>query len=436
MTIRPESDLRDWISASGVSSAAHDEIQAEAQYILSHSCFRNSRRCVTLFRYLVDCFLKDDQDSLKERVLGVAVFGRNPDYDSNADPIVRIAANEVRKRLAQCYEERDSQSSIRIHLVPGSYQLQIERLHPEPAKVQENALVDVSPSALHHKPSFPEPEQRPSLRFRMQRLRWFAIAAAACCVVGAALFAWYEFRAFPNSSHNAIWAPLLQGSEPIMICINDRRDRSDAELGHSWAFTAAETIATRNIPNLALSIHHVPATSIVDARVAARVMAILSGLQKDSSIQGASSVTLADLRHNSDVLVGAFDNPWSLVLLSQLRYHVMIDPNTEEEWIEDRDRPGQKDWSGSGKLEFSESSTDYALITRYKSPDTGSWILAIGGLGMHGTEAAGELISNANLLKSLPHSIQNDQCNFQLVIKTTVLGGHTGPPQIVASYVW
>lgn len=34
-------------------------------------------------------------------------------------------------RLAQCYEVRANQSSIRIHLVPGSYQLQIERLHPD-----------------------------------------------------------------------------------------------------------------------------------------------------------------------------------------------------------------------------------------------------------------------------------------------------------------
>jgi hypothetical protein len=165
-------------------------------------------------------------------------------------------------------------------------------------------------------------------------------------------------------------------------------------------------------------------------------MAIFARKHHDSMIQGSSTVTLDDLRKHSDVLIGAFDNPWSLVLLSQLRYHVMLDPVTQDEWIEDAYHPAKREWSGNGRLQFSDSSTDYALITRYNSSETGKWILAIGGLGMHGTEAAGELISSTTLLKLLPRNIVSGDRNFQLVIRTVVINGHTGPPQIVASYVW
>jgi hypothetical protein len=348
---------------------------------------------------------------------------------------VRIAANEIRKRLAQCYEVRDDQSLIRIHLVPGSYQLQIERLHPDTLNNGNGAQAELPSSEVENADEHDSAEIPPEQTSKL-KLNRIHVTLVTLSVVAVALLLWYLRSPYLESNSTALWSPLLRGDEPILICINDRRDISDSELASKWAYTAAETIATRKIPDTALGGTHVPATSIVDARVAARVMAIFARQHHDSMIQGSSTVTLDDLRKHSDVLIGAFDNPWSLVLLSRLRYHVMLDPVTQDEWIEDAHYPGKREWSGNGRLQFSDSSTDFALITRYNSPDTGKWILAIGGLGMHGTEAAGELISSTTLLKLLPRNIVNGDRNFQLVIRTIVINGHTGPPQIVASYVW
>jgi len=64
---------------------------------------RNSKRYPPLFRFVVESALQDQTDPLKERLLGVQVFGREPDYDTNLDPIVRYTAGEVRKRIAQYY---------------------------------------------------------------------------------------------------------------------------------------------------------------------------------------------------------------------------------------------------------------------------------------------------------------------------------------------
>ena len=58
---------------------------------------------------------------LKERTLGIAVFGREPSYDTSTDPVVRATAGEIRKRIAQYYQESGREHEIRINLSPGSY---------------------------------------------------------------------------------------------------------------------------------------------------------------------------------------------------------------------------------------------------------------------------------------------------------------------------
>jgi hypothetical protein len=59
---------------------------------------------------------------LRERIIGIKVFGRAPDYDSGNDPIVRARAAEVRKRLAQHYMHGEGASeALRIEIPPGSY---------------------------------------------------------------------------------------------------------------------------------------------------------------------------------------------------------------------------------------------------------------------------------------------------------------------------
>ncbi|MGA3008614.1 MAG: hypothetical protein ABSD72_00005, partial [Terracidiphilus sp.] len=56
-----------------------------------------------MLSYVVEQTLLGNTDQLKERIIGIEVFDRQPDYDPSADPIVRFTASEVRKRLAMYY---------------------------------------------------------------------------------------------------------------------------------------------------------------------------------------------------------------------------------------------------------------------------------------------------------------------------------------------
>ena len=96
-------------------------IRKQLERMLANSLFKNSKRYPNLLRYVVEHTLEGDPSELKERRLGVQVFGREPDYDTNADPIVRATAGEIRKRIAQYYHEQGHEAEIRIELLPGSY---------------------------------------------------------------------------------------------------------------------------------------------------------------------------------------------------------------------------------------------------------------------------------------------------------------------------
>src|SRR5256885_9924922 len=95
-------------------------IREELQRILVAPSFRSSKRCSEFLRFVVEETLQGRQEDLKERTLGVSLFGRSPAYDTPGDPVVRVKANEVRKRLAQYYDDH-SDGPLRIDLAPGSY---------------------------------------------------------------------------------------------------------------------------------------------------------------------------------------------------------------------------------------------------------------------------------------------------------------------------
>ena len=100
---------------------APDVIKRQLKRIQSSPHFSHSRRYPNFLNYVVNKTLEGHQDELKERIIGVEAFGRLPGYDLNDDPIVRVTAGEVRKRLAQYYYEAGHQEEVRIELYPGSY---------------------------------------------------------------------------------------------------------------------------------------------------------------------------------------------------------------------------------------------------------------------------------------------------------------------------
>ncbi len=107
------------------------EIRAALARILVSSCFARAERATNFLKYAVEQTLAGAGSRLKGHSIGVAVFGRPADFDSQKDPLVRVEAGRLRRRLAQYYSGEGAADPIRIQLPRGSYTVTCEyRLSP------------------------------------------------------------------------------------------------------------------------------------------------------------------------------------------------------------------------------------------------------------------------------------------------------------------
>jgi hypothetical protein len=192
--------LRSELKHIVLTDAERAAIQRQLERMLSNPLFKNSRRYPALLRYVVEHTLEGRTSELKERTLGIEVFGREPDYDTNADPIVRATAGEIRKRIAQYYHEHGHESEVRIDLTPRSYVPEFEIPAAIPA-VLPVPLVPISSP-------------------RRFRYRWVTMGAAlvATCVVAAL---WLKPWA-PETSLDRFWRPVLDSSSTVLLCVGQR----------------------------------------------------------------------------------------------------------------------------------------------------------------------------------------------------------------------
>src|ERR1700753_899783 len=134
-------------SAGGVAALPDAEkkaIQEQLERLLSNPHFSQSRRFPSFLRFVIGQTLRGQPELLKERTLGIEIFGRDADYDTASDPIVRVTATEIRKRIAQYYQEPGHESELRLSLPSGSY---VPQFHwPQALKQNSQALAVTAPS--------------------------------------------------------------------------------------------------------------------------------------------------------------------------------------------------------------------------------------------------------------------------------------------------
>lgn len=395
-------------AANGVAltSGERDAIRLQLDRILANPLFKHSKRYPLLFRFVVEMALEGRAGQLKERTLGVEVFGRDPDYDTNLDPVVRIAAGEIRKRIAQYYHEAGHEGELRIDLPCGSY---VPEFHP----------------GVHQKP---EPVFTKVTAFLTSPAgRMPAYLGAAALLVLALVMVLAAWRLSGNPMER-FWGPVWDSPGSLLLCIGG-------------AGIAEEVSAVPTPNNLEISVTDQIRREYVDfsdATTFSRLAGLFQARGKPYSMRIGAQTTFADLRGGPVVLVGGFNNGWTMRLLSQLRFRFGRDPATRQEWIEDRQNPLRRDWVVDTTLPYLTLTEDFAIISRVLDPATERMVVVAAGLVQYGTVAAGEFLTNAayldGLAKQAPRNWQRQ--NMQAVIATKVINGNSGPPRVVATYFW
>ena len=103
------------------SDMTEREILDHLEDICATEDFRKSSRCSGFLRYVVGETLAGRTDRIKAYAIAVSVLGRDENFDPQVDPVVRIEASQLRRRLERYYLTGGAGSGIRIDLPKGSY---------------------------------------------------------------------------------------------------------------------------------------------------------------------------------------------------------------------------------------------------------------------------------------------------------------------------
>ena len=177
---------------------------------------------------------------------------------------------------------------------------------------------------------------------------------------------------------------------------------------------------------------------MTDVNVAVAFDSFLRGKAIETVIRPASAASLSDLRLGPELLIGSFDNEWTMRLGADLRYRFQRESDQGLRWIENSAEPGNKDWAVDMSVPLDQRTTDYALISRVLDPTTGQWWVGIGGLTGLGTLAASQVVIDPKAMATVaPHLPKEwERKNLQVVLAVKVVQGSTGVPQVISAYSW
>jgi hypothetical protein len=425
------------------------EVREALRKILASHPFRTSKQCQDLLRYVVERTLNGADGSLRERIIGVEVFGREPAYDTSEDPVVRVRAADVRKRLAQYYQSLEPGAAhVHIELQPGSYRAHFRLEKAVPGRdvpvsappVEVNRLEEIPLPARERE--LPRPDWWLRILPRLASHSWWS-RSLALILVSCAIGASYREIAFVFSSpQERFWAPLLSARQPVVLYLGANaayvlsadylaQYRGAHGIPNSGPeffpdFASAESIRPSDLVPVRNTF-----VTMGDLAATVQLTNLLTAWKRPFVLRSGRDVSFAELRNRPSVMIGAFNNPWTLELTRDLPFSLESGIR-----IQDRDHR-ERSWTVTTPATHS-TSDDFALISCLLVSKTGGPLISAAGIGQYGTQAAAEFLSSPDrmrdLLRTAPHGWEHK--NMQAVLHVKVVGYTPVAVDVLATSYW
>ena len=388
-------------------------LRAHLHQVLESPAFRGSKRSQEFLRYIVEHSLDGQFDQLKERTLGMELFGRPATYDTGEDSIVRVTASDVRRRLVQHYAEVGHEEEFRIELPSGSYIPEFRRMSPA-AAVESNLQPVLAPVPLLH----PEP----AAAVQPIRWSWWLPYLIAGLSLGLALILFLQNltlrRATAVSMRPHIrvlpWSAILEKENRTRVVVSDT------------AFGAIQDLIGFRIPLADYANRRYPAenvnpevtqavklllkrqfTAVPDVGIAVSVSELASQTGTQINVRSARNLQLQDFRTDDNfILLGSVaTNPWSTLFDNQLDFVVEYDPVVKIMVCRNRNpQPGEQRSYIPTAVSF-DTGDAYAVVAFLPNPKQTGHILLVAGTSGEGTEMAGKFVTNLDSLRqALKHA--------------------------------
>lgn len=444
-------------------------LQQHLREVIEGDAFKGSHRSGQFLQHIVDKAIAGHFESLKERVIGVELFGRSASYDTGDDAIVRVTASDVRKRLLQHYGKYGATSEFRISLPSGSYIPEITH-DPlgEAGKPDEfSAIHDVAPksdaSSTPHQESIPIPadlvasfpalphlDTHPPKSF--SKVRWL-VSGILVVALNLALWgiSWSRLSRKELAPLSVLpWSALFGSSHAIELITSDP---NVAEIqGITGSQVSVSDYANHNyipVPNKLTPEQNYFCRTVlrgdnsagVDAPIVAKVAALAQTNSKSVAVRGARSIQLTDLKSDNDfIFLGSpRSDPWFSLFSDQLDFRFEFDKNSRSEFIRNvHPRSGEQPQYVPTALGWATGDS-YSTIALVRNPDQSGQVLLLAGANAEGTEAAGKFVTDLPRL-----SAELRKCgivpsgplrHFQMLLHLNTMAGTPNNIDLVACHI-
>lgn len=427
------------------------DVASATDAILRSTRFKNSLQLQNLLHYVTMESLEGNEDALKERVIGVYVFGRRPDYDTTNDPIVRSRMGLLRRRLAQYYEGEGAHAAIRISIPIGTYRPTFEVRQdgasseisaPVARPLSQARSAQAPPVIPGESQSGVNPERAIDVnsavvgRSRLPAV--IALVAAIGLIVASSL--WWLQRSSP-SELDMVWGPLIKNGRPVYIYAGTM-PVFDPESPSNEASSPDDFPSPVRLPEPPSSIApqvgpdhvYLYGEGMLNGSVyaIARISVLLNRYSRISRLRLGSDLPFSDLKGSPLVLIGSFDNYWTRVLNEELPFYF-------DRGYGIRERGGRNYWHNPLRAEMTQRMMeDYAIVFRVMDSKAGAPVLGIAGLSTCGTHAAADFVSDPmhkRTLSDIPRNALENK-NIELVLHISLVNCAPASVHVIASKVW
>ena len=438
-----------------VLETEHDaaRLHKHLKEVIEGEAFKGSPRSGQFLTYIVEEAIAGRFAVLKERIIGVKLFGREPSYDTGEDAIVRVTASDVRRRLLQHYGKYGLTSEFRISLPLGSYIPEIIREPRKAAGVRTPLAIPELPVAAPVPATAPhivgpiETPERPTGGGK----RWllFAVLVIACNAVLWGIF-WSHFSR-PGSTPVSLlpWSAFFPAQHAIKLIASDP-NIVDIQEVTGLPITLSDYANQRFIPDVGSLSPEVitfcryilrgDKAAAVDAKVIASIAQLAQGAAK-INVYVARNVRLSDLYTDDNfIFLGSpRSNLWTTLFNDQLDFRFAFDGRSHQEVIQNvRPLPGEsssyvptaKGWA---------TGESFATISFVQNPGKDGQVLILAGANGEGTAAAGELVSNGPRLSAALQRCRITSAHpvkhFQILLRLNTMAGSPSNVDVLACHI-
>jgi hypothetical protein len=426
-------------------------IRNDLQEMVNSTPFRTSRQCQDLLHYIVLHSMGGKDESLRERIIGVEVFGRLPDYDQSEDPVVRIRAADVRKRIALYYESTDVvERHLKISIPSGSYRASFEFIESGKHLSDRRSPEIVVPPLAESYPISPPVVISSSAESTKSNRAWLTRHRMAALPIVAVVLLSIFYGLVQSTSKTAFerfWSPVLKNPNNSLIYVGSNAVYSLSEpflekYRQAHRLGKLETMGREILvplgPNdIVTGNDLIPIrdtyVTVGDVAATARIASFLSLRKKAYDMRFGGDISVGDLRERPAILIGAFNNSWTLEMTDNLRFVFAYGYQIQDRF------DSQKSWKADPSSTVDPNFTeDYAIISRILNSKTGEILITAAGIGQAGTRAAGEFLTSPNAMNSVMLRAPDgwEKKNMQIVLHTTVINSSPGRADVIATYYW